>query len=57
MRAQWMEVIVVLKYGGWARPLPFHFDEYVGPIEPNIMSRLCGELYWVSVIGHVRGEE
>jgi hypothetical protein len=29
----------------------------VSPVKPNIMSRVCGELYWVSVIGHVRGDE
>ena len=57
IRAQWMDVTAVLRSGGWAKPLPFHFDEYAGPIEPNSKSRLCGELYWVSVIGHVRGEE
>ena len=57
MRAQWMDVMAVLRSRGWARPLPFHFDECASPVEPNIMSRLCGELYWVSVIGHVRGEE
>ena len=27
MRAQWIDVIAVLKFGGWARPLPLHFDE------------------------------
>ena len=52
-----MDVIAVLKSGGRARPLPFHFDEYAGPVEPNSMSWLCGELYLVSVIGHERGEE
>ena len=52
-----MNVIAVLNSGGWARPLPFHFDEYASPIEPNNMSRLCGQFYWVSVIGHVSGEE
>ena len=51
-----MDVMALLRYGGWARPLPFHFDECVSPIEPNIMPRLYGELYWVSVIGHVRGK-
>ena len=38
-------------------PLPFHFDECASPLKPNTMSRLCGELYWVRVVGHVRGRE
>ena len=57
MRAQWMDIMAVLRSGGWATPLPFHSDECASPVEPNNMSWLCGELYWVSVIGHVRGEE
>ena len=52
-----MNVMAVLRFGGWAKPLPFHFDECVSPVEPNNMSLLCGDLYWVSVIGHVRDEE
>ena len=57
MRVQWMDVMAVLRCAWWAKLLPFHFDECASPVESNNMSRSCGELYWVSVIGHVRGEE
>ena len=55
--AQWIAIVVELWSGGWARPFPAHFDDCASPAEPKIMSRLCGELYCVSIVGHVRGEE
>ena len=33
--------------------MPFHLDICACPIEPNIMSRLCGERYCVSCVGQV----
>ena len=57
MRAQWIVVIAVLRSGGWARPLPPHFDEWARLVDPIIISLLCEELYCVSVIGRVRDEE
>ena len=45
MRAQWIDVIAVLRSEGWARPVPFHFEECASLVDPNIMSLLCGELY------------
>ena len=27
MRVQWTDVIGVLRFGGWARPFPVHFEE------------------------------
>ena len=57
MQAHWIDVIAVLRSGGRARPLPLHFDEWARPVEPNFISLLCGELYCVSVVGQVRGEE
>ena len=32
MRAQCIDVMVVLRLGQLARLLPFHFDEYANPI-------------------------
>ena len=57
MRAQWIDVIVVLKYGRRARPLPFHFDECARLADPKIMSLFYGKLYRVSVVRHARGKE
>ena len=37
---------------GWASPRHVHFEEFVGPYEPNSRSKLC-----VSCSGHVPGEE
>jgi hypothetical protein len=55
--AQWMASVVDFWSGGWARPLPIHLEDVARPVEPNIMSRVCGELYFVIWVGHVRGEE
>lgn len=46
--AQWMASTVVLWSVGYARPIPFHMEDFVWPKEPNIISRLWGELYCVS---------
>ena len=45
MRAQCIDVMAILRSRGWIKPLHVHFDECARPIDPNIMSRLCGELY------------
>lgn len=42
---------------GWASMRHVHFEEFVGPYEPNSRSKLCGKLFCVSCSGHVRGEE
>ena len=42
---------------GYARPIPFHLEDLAWPREPNIMSRSWGELYCVSCVGQVSGEE
>ena len=44
-----------LRFGGWARQLPPHFDVCASHVDLKIMSLLCGEC--VSVVGHVRGKE
>ena len=54
---QWMASIVVLQSVGKASPTPFHLEDFACPSEPNIMSRLCGELYCVNCMGQVRGDE
>ena len=46
--AQWMALRVVLWSVGNANPWPFHLVEFALPNEPNRISRVCGELYWVS---------
>ena len=55
--AQCMASVVVLWSVGNARLVPFYLEEWACPSEPNIMSRVCGELYCVSWIGHVSGDE
>ena len=45
IRAQCMASTVVLRSVGNARPIPFHLEDCACPSEPNIMSRVCGELY------------
>ena len=55
--AQWMVSRVVLYSVGYARPIPFHLEDFASPKEPNIMSRLWGELYCVSGMGQVSGYE
>ena len=44
IRAQCIVSIVSFGSGGWASPRPSHFDDCASPDDPNIMSRLCGEL-------------
>ena len=51
IRAHWIDVIIVLRSGGWARQLPLHFDEWRGRLIQILY------VYCVSVIGQVRGEE
>ena len=40
-----------------ASPTPNQRDDFVCPMEPNNMFLLWGELYCVSCVGHVRGDE
>ena len=44
---QWMASRVVQRSVGYARPIPFHLEDFAWPREPNIISRLWGELYCV----------
>ena len=46
-----------MAWWGCAIPTPIHFEDFASLNEPKIMSRLCGELYYVSCVGHVSGEE
>ena len=55
--AHWRASTVVLWSMGNARPIPFQWEDFACPMEPNSMSRLWGELYCVSCIRHVRGDE
>ena len=52
-----MASIITLWSRGWASMRHVHFEEFVGPYEPNSRSKLCGKLLCVSCSGHVRGEE
>ena len=36
--------MVDCNFVGWVRPNPSHFNDWVSPDEPKIMSRVCGEL-------------
>ena len=54
---QWMASRVVLWSVGNARRIPFYLEDFACPIEPNSMSRLCCELYCVSWMGQVMGDE
>jgi hypothetical protein len=42
---------------GKASPIPNHREDFVYPMDPNFMSLLWGELYCVSWVGHVSGDE
>jgi hypothetical protein len=55
--AQCMASTVVLWSVGNARPMPFHLEKWACPSDPNIISRVWGELYCVSCVGHVSGDE
>ena len=55
--AQCMASRVELWSFGWAMPIPVHLEDFVCPMEPNIMSLMWGELYCVIWVGHVRGDE
>ena len=46
--AQWMASRVVLWSVGYASPIPFHLEDFACPSEPNIISWLWGELYYMS---------
>ena len=52
-----MAFSVVWPSVGYARPIHFHLVAFACPMEPNIMSWVWGELYCVSWMGHVSGEE
>lgn len=52
--AQWSVSIVRFMSLGCANLVPSHYDDCVSLIEPKTMSQLCGELYCVRFIGHVR---
>ena len=45
--ARWMATRVVFVVCGYARPIPFHLEDFAWPREPNIISWLWGELYCV----------
>ncbi len=55
--AQWRASSVVLWSVGNASPCPVHLVEFALPLDPKSMSLVCGELYWVSWVGQVRGDE
>ena len=55
--AQWIASMVVIWSCGCVILAPIHFEDFASLDEPQIMSSLCGELYCVSCVGHVRGEE
>ena len=40
IRTQWMASRDMLWYVGYARPIPFHLEDFACPMEPNIISRL-----------------
>ena len=42
---------------GKASPVPIHPEDFVCPNELNSMSLLWGELYCMSWVGQVRGDE
>ena len=46
-----------LWYGGCIIPIPIHLEDFACPDEPKNMSWLCGELYYVTCVGHLSGEE
>ena len=48
---------VVLWFVGNARPIPLHLEDCTCPRDPNSVFRVCGELYCVSWMGRVRGDE
>ena len=48
---------VVLWSVGYARPIPFHLEDFMCLKEPNSISWFWGELYCVSWIGQVSGDE
>lgn len=37
--------------------MPLYLDELAQPCEPKTVFFVCGELYWVILRGHVRGED
>ena len=55
--ALWTIFLVDFGYVRWAMPTPIDLEDFVNLDEPQIRPRLCGELYFVSCIGHVRGGE
>ena len=54
---QWIVFMVDLWSCGCVVPTPVHFKDFASVDEPKIMLQLCGELYCVSCVGHVSGEE
>ena len=42
---------------GWVCQDPYHLKDLACPIDPNMMSWLCGELYYVTCRGHVNWDE
>ena len=55
--AQWIAYRVVLWSVGYAKPIPFHLENFMCLKEPNSIYWLCGELYCVSWMGQVTGDE
>lgn len=57
----WIVSMVDFGYGGWVIPTHVHLEDFASMDEPKIRmdepKMLCGKLYCLNCIRHVRGEE